>query len=102
MCMRFVRDNLIVGTWSKQRTSIPKGFNAYDHCYYHMDLSGYKIEDCKELGRRIQDWIDEGANYNWLTEQNRRSIAVLKFTTPIIPILHDILLPILLSWKTLN
>lgn len=45
-CARFVRDNLITRI-SQTKNFHPKGFYPYAHHYYHMYVSGHKIEDCK-------------------------------------------------------
>lgn len=59
-CTRLIKDKLITRIEPKPRTCIPKGFNPYVRCYYHIDVSGHKIEDCWALRHKIQDLIDEG------------------------------------------
>lgn len=60
MYARLVKDKLIARINPKPRTCIPEGFNPHIHCFYHMDVSGHKIEDCWVLRHKIQDLIYEG------------------------------------------
>lgn len=63
MWARLVRDNLVVRSWPKSRTYIPKRFGLQAHYYYHIDVLGHKNEDCRELRRKMQDLMDEECLY---------------------------------------
>lgn len=44
ICSRLVRDNLIVKTWLKTKTSILREFNPHVYYYYHMDVQDIKLK----------------------------------------------------------
>lgn len=58
MCVKLLRDNLIVRVMPHPRTSITKRFDPHAHCLYHIDTVGHKIKNYWSLKHDIEDLTD--------------------------------------------